>query len=1266
MRRFVLASVLTLGMVNGAWAQSATNSATVTPPGTVINTGASCVPPNVFNSATGACTATDTDTIVVPVTVTKTLTGAPAGGVDGTYAFTLTCGTNTYNGSVVLGGGALTGQATVNVPVGSTGCTVAETSTPPAPTNYTWGTATYVQPTSPIAAGATATITNPLSANPGTLTITKTITGGTSATALSFPYTVTCATPSNTYTGNVTVAAGASNGTATVNNIPAGSTCTVAEGTLPPPPSNYSWGTPTYTQPSGAMAPGGTQTATIANSLARNQVTLTVTKDVTGAPATGAPGSYDFSVSCANPTASYTGSVVLTGTTTSGTGTVTIPEGSTGCTVTETSTPTAPPNYTWGTATYVQPTSPIASGATATITNPLIDMRADVSVVKTLTTAGPYLVGQQVSYTITVANAGPSTATNVAVSDTPTNLSGLVFTGACTAMPCTIASIAPNASATITVTGTITADGAFSNSATATPTEADPDTTNNTGSDGDISTNVIDAVDDTMAPVNGGTGGTTPTVLANDTLNGAPVNPADVALTPGTSPNPGLVMNADGTITIAPNTPAGTYVYPYTICEVVNPTNCDTATVTVTLSPSVLVANPDAGSVISEEGGIAVPNVLANDTINGQPMTIDQVNLTVVSPASDPGITLDPATGAVNVAPGTPPGTYELVYQVCETINPANCVTAPVTVTVSGGETSMRVTKTATPRDVNVGDLVRYTVVVENTGDLPVVDATLIDTPPAGFTFVDDTLTVADADNTGRLVGRNPLSVDRIDIAVGGRATLTYVMRVGAGVRPGGYVNQAKMVDNGRDASNVATAEVQVVGDPMVDETLILGTVWDDRDADGWQDSAAVSGLKVQGGFAPSAYVAHSTTVDRGAGPQPQADASSPLLHGIALGDIAARQSDADSIDAHSVVIRQTLSSLAFTDDFVLSNDQGVTVRMNAAGDTTVEKSGDAAKSLTAAELSVERTVAQVAGGYQVDYIVRSTGVDERGIPGVRIASVEGLLIETDQYGRYHVAGVPGGPWERGRNFILKVDPATLPAGSTFTTDNPLVRRVTPGLPVRFDFGVKLPQAVIEGGRQDVELELGEVIFAPGQAEVRAQYQPVIEQMAGQVRSHGGGEVVIQANGETQSLAYERARAVQEKLVAALDPALAAAVKVTLRTDAGNPDTNLVTLGGTPLLGTFLFDTDKATVKPEFRPLVDTIAAHIEALAAQGGNTVIAVVGHADRRGSREYNQALGMRRAKAVYDAIAAKLGPAAKARLRVDIDNSLTAPTGLRNGSR
>ncbi len=47
---------------------------------------------------------------------------------------------------------------------------------------------------------------------------------------------------------------------------------------------------------------------------------------------------------------------------------------------------------------------------------------ADVSMNKTLTTAGPYTVGQTITYGLVVANAGPSTATSVQVTDTPTNL----------------------------------------------------------------------------------------------------------------------------------------------------------------------------------------------------------------------------------------------------------------------------------------------------------------------------------------------------------------------------------------------------------------------------------------------------------------------------------------------------------------------------------------------------------------------------------------------------------------------------------------------------------------------------------------------------------------------------------------------------------------------------------------------------------------------------------------------------------------------------
>ncbi|MEA2329789.1 MAG: large repetitive protein, partial [Thermoanaerobaculia bacterium] len=110
---------------------------------------------------------------------------------------------------------------------------------------------------------------------------------------------------------------------------------------------------------------------------------------------------------------------------------------------------------------------------------------ADVSMVKTLTTAGPFTAGQSISYTLVVANAGPSTATNVLVTDTPTNLTiTAVSGGGCAALPCTIATLASGSNVTISVTATITAAGAFNNSATAAATQPDPNSGNNTDNTG--------------------------------------------------------------------------------------------------------------------------------------------------------------------------------------------------------------------------------------------------------------------------------------------------------------------------------------------------------------------------------------------------------------------------------------------------------------------------------------------------------------------------------------------------------------------------------------------------------------------------------------------------------------------------------------------------------------------------------------------------------------------------------------------------------------
>lgn len=61
------------------------------------------------------------------------------------------------------------------------------------------------------------------------------------------------------------------------------------------------------------------------------------------------------------------------------------------------------------------------------------------------------------------------------------------------------------------------------------------------------------------------------------------------------------------------------------------------------------------------------------------------------------------------------------------------------------------------------------------------------------------------------------------------------------------------------------------------------------------------------------------------------------------------------------------------------------------------------------------------------------------------------------------------------------------------------------------------------------------------------------------------------------------------------------------------------------------FDYDSFVIKPEFQAV---IAAHARFLRAQPARKV-AIEGHTDERGGREYNLALGQKRAEAVRDAL-------------------------------
>lgn len=723
----------------------------------------------------------------------------------------------------------------------------------------------------------------------------------------------------------------------------------------------------------------------------------------------------------------------------------------------------------------------------------------------------------------------------------------------------------------------------------------------------------IDAQDDAAPPIPGGVAATgVLNVLINDQYDGGAVTPASVILAPLVQ-GP-LTLNADGSVDVAAGTPGGTYTLTYTLCDAINPVNCDSATVTIVVNATAIAAADDAGQ--TAQGAALVIPVLVNDSYAGAPADATRLLVQNLTTPAHGTVAVNP-DGSVTYTPtGYFSGGDSFQYDACERAVPGNCATAAVTVTVlantvtavddqararqgpvaipvlandsvghapldpasltvlvapANGQVAcaqgictytalpryvgqdrfeyrvcdvsvptpvcaqasvlidvqaepatLRLSKTAAQRTARIGDLVRYTLRIDNVGDVDAEQVNLLDRLPEGFVMVPESLQVLDGDTAGALSNARPLRIGALDIAAGRSATVIYVLRVGAGVGPGVHTNRAIVRDDdGAALSNEATADVEVTGDPLLDDSLIIGSVFHDANGNGRQDPG------------------------------------------------------------------------------------------------------------------------------------------ERGLPGVRLGTVEGLLIETDRYGRFHLAGIDGGRWARGRNFLIKVDAATLPPGSRFTTENPRVLRITPGVPVRFDFGVQVPGMPLGGGTTEVDIDLGEVFFATGSAEIPDGHAPLFERIAGRLREGEGGRVIITAEADELALAFHRATAVRAALDARLTPELRQATAIELRTQVDG-QTALVTLDQDIGLGNLLFDTDSADLRPQYRPLLDAIAQRIE----QGPDVIVSIAGHADARGTDEHNLRLSRHRADAVAAALADRLSPRARTRLRVETGPH--TPTAARGEGR
>lgn len=179
-------------------------------------------------------------------------------------------------------------------------------------------------------------------------------------------------------------------------------------------------------------------------------------------------------------------------------------------------------------------------------------------------------------------------------------------------------------------------------------------------------------------------------VAANDTVNGAPATlgssgNATVAQV-GTWPTGIVLNNSTGAVTTTTAVPAGNYSLAYRLCDKSVPATCNSTTDALTVIASSIVPGADSGTAVAGIASRAIPDVTANDTVNGAPVMLGTSgNATLAQSGSWPaGITLTPSTGAVLTTTAQLPGVFNLQYLLCDRNGPpAGCATGTATVMVT-------------------------------------------------------------------------------------------------------------------------------------------------------------------------------------------------------------------------------------------------------------------------------------------------------------------------------------------------------------------------------------------------------------------------------------------------------------------------------------------------------------------------------------------------------------------------------------------------------
>ena len=360
---------------------------------------------------------------------------------------------------------------------------------------------------------------------------------------------------------------------------------------------------------------------------------------------------------------------------------------------------------------------------------------ADLSLTKEVNISNPDY-GDHVTFTVEVANDGPSTATTVEVTDLlPT---GLTFVSALASQGSydegtgtwTVGTVAKDGTATIDIVAEVKGTGTISNSAEVSSSDQDdPDSTPGNG----------DPTEDDQASV--------------------------VVTVPAINPAMDLTKTSDVTGDAQP----GDQVT-YTI-EVEN-------TGDVTLDDvAVLDPLPDNTQWISTSVEVPGPSTFAGgpppNLVSGQTLDpSDVMTVTLVVQLDDPVL----------------PGTTDVINSVSATSDLVPLVTDSVSDPVDPGEADISLTKTVNDRTPNVGDTVVFTIIVDNNGpdDADLVE--VADVLPTGYS------NISSISGGGTLIG-STITWGIGTVAAGSSAELTFEADVDPPTgTPSEYRNIAQVV----------------------------------------------------------------------------------------------------------------------------------------------------------------------------------------------------------------------------------------------------------------------------------------------------------------------------------------------------------------------------------------------------------------------------------------------------------------------------------------